>query len=101
MTTTSRRNDVAVRPCAGDDLAESAAVVDELRDLAASDDILRTLRRSAELAGDVARCRERVPLVDALDRASAHGTLVGVLSIELLGAIHHPAAAESLAGALS
>ncbi len=102
MTPVRHRGGAAMRPYARADLAHStAAVVDELRDLAASDDILRTLRRSAELASEVARCRRPVLLVDALDRATGYGTLVGVLSIELLGAIHHPAAAESLAAALT
>ena len=102
MTTTRRGDTAVMRHPTSDGLAHSAtAVVDELRDLAASDDIVRTLRRSAELATEVARWRQPVPLVDALDRATGCGTLVGVLSIELLGAIQHPAAAESLAATLT
>src|SRR4051812_37975329 len=91
MTT---RPDAAVmrQPAREDGLAHStAAVIDELDDLAASDDIIRTLGRSAELAIEVGRWRRPVPLVDALDRVTACGTLVGVLAIELLGAIQHPA----------
>lgn len=76
-------------------------LVDDVRDLAASDDVLRSLRHSAQLADEV-RCRPRsLALVDDLDALVATGPFAGMIAVELLAAIDHPAAGESLAGLLA
>ena len=82
-------------------LHDCAALVDELRGLATSDDINRTLFRSAQLAGDAARCRRPVTLVAELSAFAGGGTYAGVLGIELLAAVDHPAAGDSLAALLT
>src|SRR6476469_2551122 len=76
-------------------------LVDDVRDLAASDDVLRSLRHSAQLANEV-RCRPRsLALVDDLDALVATGPFAGMIAVELLAAIDHPAAGEPLAGLLA
>jgi len=77
------------------------ALVDELRLLAGSDDFVGTLLRSAQLAAEVGRSPQSVELVDELNDLVDDGPFAGVLAIEVLGAIDHGAAAESLTALLS
>ena len=77
------------------------AVVDELRDLARSDDIVGTLLRSAQLATQVGRAPQSVEMIYEVDALVDDGPFAGVLAIEVLGAIEHAAAAESLSALLA
>lgn len=77
------------------------ALVDELRDLARSDDFVGTLLRSAQLAAEAGRSPQSVELVDELNDLADAGPFAGVLAIEVLGAIDHGAAVESLTALLS
>ena len=77
------------------------ALVDELRDLAESDDFVGTLLRSAQLAAEAERSPQSVELVDELNDLVDDGPFAGVLAIEVLGAIDHGAAVESLTALLS
>ncbi len=77
------------------------ALVDELRDLAGSDDFVATLLRSAQLAAEAGRSPRSVELVDELNDLVDDGPFAGVLAIEVLGAIDHGAAVESLTALLS
>ena len=77
------------------------ALVDELRDLAGSDDFVGTLLRSAQLAAEAGRSPRSVELVDELNDLVDDGPFAGVLAIEVLGAIDHGAAGESLTALLS
>ena len=77
------------------------ALVDELRDLAGSDDFVGTLLRSAQLAAEAGRSTQSVELVDELNDLVDDGPFAGVLAIEVLGAIDHGAAVESLTALLS
>ena len=77
------------------------ALVDELRDLAGSDDFVGTLLRSAQLAAEAGRSTQSVELVDELNDLVDDGPFAGVLAIEVLGAIDHRAAVESLTALLS
>jgi glycosyltransferase involved in cell wall biosynthesis len=80
------------------------ALVDELRDLAESDDFVGTLLRSAQLAAEAGRSPqsiEMIELVDELNELVDDGPFAGVLAIEVLGAIDHGAALESLSALLS
>ncbi|MEO5898687.1 MAG: hypothetical protein ABIR68_00985, partial [Ilumatobacteraceae bacterium] len=79
----------------------SRAAIDELRDLAGSDDFVRTLLRSAQLAAEVRYCSQPDRLIDDLDALTSTGPFAGMLAIELLGAIDHEAADESLTALLS
>ncbi len=77
------------------------ALVDELRDLAESDDFVGTLLRSAQLAAEAGRFGQSVELVDELNDLVDDGPFAGVLAIEVLGALDHGAAVESLTALLS
>ena len=77
------------------------AVVDELRDLAKSDDFVGTLLRSAQLADHVGRSPQSVELIHQLDDFARESPFGGVLAIEVLGAIDHGAAVESLTALLA
>ncbi len=77
------------------------ALVDELRDLAESDEFVGTLLRSAQLAAEAGRIPQPVELVDELNDLIDDGPFAGVLAIEVLGAIDHGAAVESLTALLS
>ncbi len=77
------------------------AVVDELRDLADSDDFVGTLLRSAQLAAEAGRSPQSVELIYELDALVHDSPFAGVLAIEVLGAIDHGAAVESLTALLS
>ncbi|MEP7114631.1 MAG: HEAT repeat domain-containing protein, partial [Ilumatobacteraceae bacterium] len=76
-------------------------LVDELRDLAESDDFVGTLLRSAQLADEAGRFPESIALVDELNELVDDGPFATVLAIEVLGAIDHGAAVESLTSLLS
>ncbi len=77
------------------------AVVDELRDLAESNDFVNTLLRSAQLAAEASRSPESFEMVDELNELTDEGSFAAVLAIEILGAIDHAAAVESLTTLLS
>lgn len=77
------------------------ALVDELRDLAESVDFVGTLLRSAQLAAEAGRSPQSVELVDELNDLVDDGPFAGVLAIEVLGALDHGAAVESLTALLS
>ena len=77
------------------------ALVDELRVLAGSDDFVGTLLRSAQLAAEAGRSPQSVDLVDELNDLVDDGPFPGLLAIEVLGAIDHGAAVESLTALLS
>ncbi len=77
-----------------------SVVVDELRKLAESDDFVGTLLRSAQLAEEARRSPLSVELVDELNDLVDHGPFAGVLAIDVLGAINHGSAVESLTALL-
>ena len=77
------------------------AVVDELRDLANSDDFVGTLLRSAQLADHVGRSPQSAEMIHQLDDFARESPFGGVLAIEVLGAIDHGAAVESLTALLA
>jgi glycosyltransferase involved in cell wall biosynthesis len=76
------------------------ALVDELSELAVSDDVVGTLLRSAQLAAEAGRDPEPAELVNQLNGLVDDGPVAGVLAIEVLGAVHHGAAVESLTALL-
>ena len=78
-----------------------SAVVDELRVLARSHDFVGTLLRSAQLADQVGQSPLSLELIDELDALVGDCPFAGVLAIEVLGAIRHTAAAQSLSALLA